>query len=327
MQMIIDTAQTFLHVRNKCFFLKNAKMQRQISPYRISSIAISSNCNINTSAIKLAVDHQIPIIIFDNKGSVVSRMCSPYFTNLSELRKKQLLFSMQKDSIDFVKNLLLKKSDHQIDLLNKLELRANKDILEKNNIVQKVNASTLMIKNIEGNTMSEIRSVIMGYEGNISKQYFRGINLKLPLEFKFLRRSKRPAKDFFNASLNYMYGLTYSVVENGIIAKGLDPGIGILHTDLYQKPTLAFDLIEPVRPLIDGLLVNLISSEEITTHFFSEKTDGIRITKEGKRMIILSFNKFLNQRRKFGNRVIRIKDYIFMQSVDLSNLIHQKVQL
>ena len=61
---------------------------------------------------------------------------------------------------------------------------------------------------------------------------------------KFEKRSRRPALDHFNSALNYLYGMTYGVVEGGIFAKGLDPFIGLLHTDQYNEPTLAFDLIE-----------------------------------------------------------------------------------
>ena len=38
------------------------------------------------------------------------------------------------------------------------------------------------------------------------------------------------------------------------VAMGLDPGIGLLHVDAPNRDSLACDLMEPVRPSVDGQL-------------------------------------------------------------------------
>jgi CRISPR-associated protein Cas1 len=42
--------------------------------------------------------------------------------------------------------------------------------------------------------------------------------------------------------LNYSYGVLYSLVEKACILAGLDPFVGFLHTDNYNKKSLVFDL-------------------------------------------------------------------------------------
>ncbi|MFO7558792.1 MAG: CRISPR-associated endonuclease Cas1 [Desulfobacterales bacterium] len=57
----------------------------------------------------------------------------------------------------------------------------------------------------------------------------------MPEKYQFSGRSRRPAKDPFNAVLNYCYGMLYSRVEKACILSGLDPFVGFLHTDNYNK--------------------------------------------------------------------------------------------
>lgn len=58
-----------------------------------------------------------------------------------------------------------------------------------------------------------------------------------------------PAFDAFNSLLNYLYGMLYVMVEMALVKAGIDPYMGILHADEYQKITMVYDCIEPYRPL------------------------------------------------------------------------------
>jgi len=327
MQIIIDTADTSITVKNKCFFFQNKATSRQISPKRISSIAITSNCNLNASAIKLAANHQVPILFFNNFGTIQARMYSPYFVNLAALRKKQLVFSESEAATEWIIRILKKKTTRQIQNLRRLAKQQPKHQSAVSLAIEKIKKIITQTDQIENKKIAQIRHTLMGYEGNISRQYFQILNLFLPENFKFEKRSRRPALDFFNAGLNYLYGMTYSVVESGVFAKGLDPSIGILHVDNFKKPTLVFDLIESIRPLIDGLLMNLILENQLSPEHFIHKKQGYWVSKKGKRVIIGSFNDFLQTRLKINNSVKRLKDHIYAESNTLGNLIETKINL
>ena len=171
--------------------------------------------------------------------------------------------------------------------------------------------------------IAALRATLMGLEGSISRYYFKALGSFLPEDFHFEKRSRRPALDYFNACLNYLYGMTYSVVEGGVFAKGLDPFIGFLHTDFYKRTSLVFDLIEPIRPLIDRRLTELILNGELDASHFIPKEQGYWLSKKGKRIVIPSFNAYLNQRIKFRSSTMRLKDHIYGLSNELGNLIDQ----
>jgi CRISPR-associated protein Cas1 len=326
-QIIIDTADTTITVKNTCFFIENKTASRQISPKRISSIAITTNVMLNSSAIKLAANHQVPIMFFNNFGTIQARLWSPHFVNLAELRKKQYLFSMSTPATDWVIEILKKKTQEQVINLKRLakeQLAYNDEVLQATNQINSIFSKTETIKNQQ---IEMVRNQLMGYEGSISCIYFQSLNLFLPTEFKFERRSRRPAMDYFNASLNYLYGMTYSVVESGIFAKGLDPMVGLLHVDNYKNLTLAFDLIEPIRPIIDRILIELILENRLLPEYFIQKEQGYWVGKKGKRIIISSFNDFLQTKIDIQRSTRRLKDHIYMESNQLGNLINQTIEI
>ena len=55
---------------------------------------------------------------------------------------------------------------------------------------------------------------------------------------------------------------------------GLDPGIGMLHRDRPNRDSLACDLMEPVRPLVDAYLFDWLSRGPLRKEWFFEKGDG-----------------------------------------------------
>lgn len=64
--------------------------------------------------------------------------------------------------------------------------------------------------------------------------------------------------DDANALLNYGYTVIRSCVSRSIIGTGLHPSIGLHHRNRLNGFALADDLIEPFRPLVDGLVRRMI---------------------------------------------------------------------
>ena len=69
-----------------------------------------------------------------------------------------------------------------------------------------------------------------------------------------------------NNLLNYGYALLRSAVARGIMDAGLLPTVGIFHRNYYNSFPLADDLMEPYRPFVDELVLNMYKEgeEEIT---------------------------------------------------------------
>jgi CRISPR-associated endonuclease Cas1 len=96
-----------------------------------------------------------------------------------------------------------------------------------------------------------------------------------------LTKSTRLAVNPPNAMLNYLYAILESEARLAIAELGLDPGIGVLHSDTRTRDSLACDLMEPVRPQVDEFLLDRLRIAPLQRKWFFEERDGnCRLTGE-----------------------------------------------
>jgi CRISP-associated protein Cas1 len=69
------------------------------------------------------------------------------------------------------------------------------------------------------------------------------------------------------AMLNYAYAVLESQVRIAAISQRLDPTIGYQHACRPGRAALVYDLMEPLRPRVDCLLLDFVLS-----HTFSKAT-------------------------------------------------------
>jgi hypothetical protein len=74
--------------------------------------------------------------------------------------------------------------------------------------------------------------------------------------------------------LNYLYALLESESVLAVAALGLDPGIGVLHTDRRNRNSLACDVMEPVRPKVDALVLDWLTRGPLRREWFFEERNG-----------------------------------------------------
>jgi CRISPR-associated protein Cas1 len=75
-----------------------------------------------------------------------------------------------------------------------------------------------------------------------------------------VRDRNRHATHPVNAMLIYAYTVLESQVRIAAVAQGLDPTIGYLHTSRRGRVALAYDLMEPLRPRVDRLVLEFLPS-------------------------------------------------------------------
>ena len=321
MQLVLDTKNLHLLKKGGSFFVKSENSQRTISPKKLTSIAITANVMIESAAVRLAIKHQVPILFFDRIGKAKARLWSPYFESIATLRRQQVRFTESVEAASWMVDLFQLKAEEQV---------ANLQLLRKNKFaftgslqqaMQSIRHQGRQFEPYREQLPEECSNNMMGTEGTIARTYWQALGHALPREYRFSKRSRRPAEDHFNAALNYLYGMLYSVVEGSIFAAGLDPQLGILHADSYTKPTLAFDLIEPFRPMVDRLLIEQCLTKKILKAHFTGNQFGLFLNKEGKGFLIPLFNDFLRTKSTWLNREATFKSHVYFLSGQLANKI------
>lgn len=85
-------------------------------------------------------------------------------------------------------------------------------------------------------------------EGHAAKVYFNALFGK-----DFTRTEDNPT----NAALNYGYSLILSQFSREIVSNGYITQIGLFHDNMFNQFNLACDLMEPYRPIIDRMVVEM----------------------------------------------------------------------
>jgi CRISPR associated protein Cas1 len=82
-----------------------------------------------------------------------------------------------------------------------------------------------------------------------------------------------------NAILNYLYALLEAETVLACHTVGLDPLLGIFHTDQRSRSSLALDAMEPVRPTVDAYVLAVLTQRTLARGDFIEtRQGGCRIT-------------------------------------------------
>jgi CRISPR-associated endonuclease Cas1 len=89
-----------------------------------------------------------------------------------------------------------------------------------------------------------------------------------------LSRGPRLATNPPGAILNYLYALVEAEATLACHAVGLDPGVGIFHVDQRDRASFALDLMEAVRPLVDGYVLALLTQRTFHRRDFNETRQG-----------------------------------------------------
>lgn len=78
-----------------------------------------------------------------------------------------------------------------------------------------------------------------------------------------------------NAILNYLYALLEAETTLALHGVGLDPLVGIFHTDQPNRNSLALDAMEPVRPIVDAYVLALLTQRTLSRRDFAETRQGV----------------------------------------------------
>ena len=294
MVLVLNTYGTSLNRDNEGFVITTKDGKQRIPAEGISSIQIGRGVQITSDAVMLAVENETEVLFVDRSGKPVGRVWSPKFGSVSTIRRGQIAFSRTKKAVAWIKEVISRKIENQQAMI--LTTRTDDDrarrIAERS--ITRLEDYRQKVSRLDGETVGDIAATLRGWEGQASRIYFETLNEFIPEKYRFTSRSQNPATDIANAMLNYGYGILYGKIEGALIKAGIDPYTGILHRDEYNRPVLAYDVIELYRVWIDYVVYMLLSQDIITDEYYSMRADGsCWLEPLGRRVLIQSVNDYL----------------------------------
>jgi CRISPR-associated protein Cas1 len=139
--------------------------------------------------------------------------------------------------------------------------------------------------------------VLRGLEGQSAAVYFGAFRRLLRHDLGFRKRIYYPPTDPVNAALSFGYTLLLNQLVGAVQMVGLDPYLGFFHVIDYGRPSLALDLEEEFRPLVDRLVLDLVNDKELTAKHFTGpqgKKRAIYLSEEGRPIFIAAYEALVN---------------------------------
>lgn len=322
MQLVINTPGTMVTQKDGIFRLKREEQRFDISPLKVESIVITNKAMLSSQAVVLALEHNIDIIFLDAYGDPIGRVWFSKLGSTALIRRRQLNAEVNEEiGLELVTEMIRQKIANQTSFLKKLmHARPTKTELFEASLTT-IEQTADSICELERQPPDNIRNRLMGIEGTCGRAYFQCISRLLPEKYQFGGRSRQPAKDPFNAVLNYCYGMLYGRVEKACILSGLDPYVGFLHTDNYNKKSLVFDLIEPFRIFAEQVTVYLFTGRKINDDYFTVSDHAVSLNQTGKPVVIEAMNTHLDETVRYRRRNVKRRHIIQHEAHRLANIL------
>mgnify|MGYP000973384002 CR=1 FL=1 len=235
------------------------------------------------------VEYGIALIFISPQGKFLSRVQGKSRGNVY-LRKAQFeLFSVPPILIS--QNTVAAKLSNTRYLI-KCSLKDYPKLDEDGSLSQCISHLEKGIKNVYETVDKD---VIMGIEGNCAKAYF-GIFDRLILhqkeDFRMQSRTKRPPLDRVNGTLSFLYTIATSSYASALESVGLDSYAGFYHALRSGRCSLACDLVEEIRSVIERMVLTMINLKQLKACDFEIQVSGaVYLNKEGKRKVLTEWQE------------------------------------
>lgn len=251
-------------------------IKNKVSLYKIFTIFLIWETTLTSVIIRKFQDFWITLVL-------LKQNFLPYLVIGNEtegnfiLRKKQYE-KTEEEMLEIAKEIILLKTKNQLSLLKnfrdkseklKIEIQKSKDIIEK--IPQ--------VENYES---------LLGYEWNVSKIFFGSYFESLDWH----RRAPRAKADIPNLLLDIWYTYLFHFIEALLRLYGFDNYYWVYHRTWYQRKSLALDIMEPFRCIIDKALLKAYNLGQIDKKDFEFKNGQFeldwRISKKYTKIFLIA---------------------------------------
>lgn len=161
--------------------------------------------------------------------------------------------------------------------------------------------SGILAKLRDNNNPGSIAS-LRGFEGAAAAAYFSGYTELFAPSLSFTGRKKRPPPDPVNVCLSLGYTLLHYDAVRASHIVGLDSMLGFYHDLCFGRESLACDLMEPLRPWLDGWVWQLFRERQLRLEHFSVEQGRCQMNKVGRQVFYACYEAKVSVARRLMRR-------------------------
>jgi len=289
----IQTQNAWVHKDNENLVLKvGDETKARVPIHKLQGLVCFGQVSVSPYLMAHCAENGITITYLNIFGKFLARVEGPVSGNVL-LRRTQHLTGADRDkSVAIARTLLTGKLYNQRSVLKRY-LRDYRDheATSPAAIADLSTAEKRLSRCLEQLQDCQAIDTLMGREGEAAQVYF-GVfqHLLRQSDFQFDARRRRPPTDPVNALLSFCYTLLTHDCRSALETTGLDPASGFLHQLRSGRPSLALDLAEELRPIVDRFVLSLINKRQLLPKDFEYwPNDSVTLKEEPRRTLLAAW--------------------------------------
>ena len=195
---------------NQLIISKSDDILKKISIEKVNNIILVGQTHLSTPLTVELLKREISVTWLSKTGKFYGRLESTQSINIERQREQFRRSDDNNFSLAISKTFITGKIKNSQVILRRYNRNFN--FQEVDEIIGELKRYTLKAES------SQKIEELLGYEGNASKIYFKGLSMLVKAPFKFTGRSKQPPRDKFNSLLSFGYTLLmyeiYTAIQN-----------------------------------------------------------------------------------------------------------------
>jgi len=286
----VQTQDSWLHKDNDNLVLKVKKETKARIPiHKLQGLVCFGQVTISPYLMAHCAENGITITFLNMFGKYLARVEGPVSGNVLLRRTQHLTGSDVAKSVSIAQTMLSGKLYNQRYVLRRYMRDHGEKISDDSILLALQTAEKRLTRCLAQLNDCNSIDTLMGYEGNAADEYFGVFKylIRQP-DFKFNTRRRRPPTDPVNALLSFCYTLLIHDCRSALETTGLDPASGFLHQLRSGRPSLALDLVEEFRPIVDRFVLSLINKRQLVMKDFETQPNGAVTLKDEARRTLLA---------------------------------------
>ncbi|OOR90703.1 subtype I-C CRISPR-associated endonuclease Cas1 [Moraxella caviae] len=287
--LYVQTQGSYLHKDGENLVLKiEHEIKARIPVHKLEGLVCFGNVMVTPALMEHCTNNGITITHLNRFGKFQARIEGGVSGNVLLRRQQYRICDDDKRSVPICQTIVLGKVYNQRQVIARY-LRDYKDKLNKQDQEQLEIAQTKLKRLQQSVLTTNTLPQLLGKEGEAASLYFGVFGLLIRNDaFEFTSRSRRPPSDEMNALLSLAYTLLAHDCRSALETVGLDPQCGFFHQLRAGRVSLALDLMEEFRPMIDRFALSLVNKRQLGRDDFVRKENGAVLLDEDARKRFLS---------------------------------------
>ncbi len=266
---------------------QDGKNQNQLSCHRVFVIFVVGDFSLTSYVIRNCIAYGISIFLLKNNFETYATIESSAEGNYL-LRQEQ--YSNERE-FEMAKAIVENK------ILNQYLLLKEAGALSKNEFKLLMKEKTEKIANARG------EKELLGIEGSVTRSFFDGYFK----DIGWYKRMPRVKIDPYNVLLDIGYTFLFNYIDSLLRLYGFDTYKGFYHKTFFQRKSLACDIMEPFRCIIDRQLLKSVNLKQINKDDFKYQNERYVLPWKNNRKYV---KIFLDAIAKNKNEMFRyVKEY------------------